>query len=309
MLLLAVLGSTDLELFDMSGINLEFIVNPGDLYGMTMDAQGHIYATVLLSPQIHVFSSEGKALPPIGSKGQGPGEFLYPMALDFHQGYLYTIDNGRGLLYKIDPKTGAVEQEWKVAQANALQVRSNDILVAFNSPKNGRMFGLSRLGEQLDFGDFLYEEPCCIKVRGSKTAGLSFDEDGHFWLAYSGEYQLVKFKDRETLRSISYAPGDFVVPTTLGNVSRFDQKAASRHYTSFDKIRGIFLVGDFVALYRSKSLNTGRLDVYDKSGNPIRVGIPLNNVVPFRAGYQQIHAYRIDEGDNIEIIKIIVKTN
>ncbi|MFQ5742675.1 MAG: 6-bladed beta-propeller [Acidobacteriota bacterium] len=63
----------------------------GEIRSVVLDDEGHIYVLDSAFEEIRVFSTDGRFIQSVGGPGQGPGEFVKPMAL--------AVDRGRNLLY------------------------------------------------------------------------------------------------------------------------------------------------------------------------------------------------------------------
>ena len=83
-------------------LSLEFVKTIGELEtedenlafhmpsDIIIDSKGFIYILDSGNHRIQKFDSDGKYITTIGNKGQGPGEFYYPLSIDIDpKGYLY----------------------------------------------------------------------------------------------------------------------------------------------------------------------------------------------------------------------------
>jgi len=95
---------------------LEYLKNIGDIESedenvlfympsdIAFDSKGNIYVLDSGNHRIQKFSHEGKYITTIGNKGQGPGEFIYPLSLDIDaHGYLYISDSNNKRIQVLEP--------------------------------------------------------------------------------------------------------------------------------------------------------------------------------------------------------------
>jgi len=95
---------------------LEYLKNIGDIESedenvlfympsdIVFDSEGNIYVLDSGNHRIQKFSHEGKYITTIGNKGQGPGEFIYPLSLDIDSnGYLYVSDSNNKRIQVLEP--------------------------------------------------------------------------------------------------------------------------------------------------------------------------------------------------------------
>ena len=97
-------------------LTLEFVRTIGDIESndenvlfympsdIAFDSQGNIYVLDSGNHRIQKFSPDGQYMASIGSKGQGPGEFQYPLSLDIDsEGYMYISDQGNQRIQILKP--------------------------------------------------------------------------------------------------------------------------------------------------------------------------------------------------------------
>jgi hypothetical protein len=79
----------------------------GELSGIALDSGGNVYVSDFSAIKVWVFDRNGRSLPGIGRKGQGPGEFEAPTGLGIGpDGRLYVRDLVRVSRFAPDPATG-----------------------------------------------------------------------------------------------------------------------------------------------------------------------------------------------------------
>jgi hypothetical protein len=292
--------------------SLDFHINPADLITVLV-TEDRIFATALLDAQIYVFDRKGKALPVIGVKGQGPGELLYPGALAYDAPFLYASDSGKQKIIRIDPTTGKVVAEWPSKKANKLIVKgdkaylSYTMLHNFGEAQGNAIMASAFLREEIEPEHFYFSDPCCLKISGTKYAGILLDSKDHFWAAYTGDYRLEKYApDGRLIKRITREPPDFASPEGSPG-ERFNRGARSAHFMSFDKVKGLFEVDGMVVLHRFKVMDDARLDLYDLEGTPIQLGLDISGVVSANTLDGELYGYRRAPDDSkydMEIVKI-----
>lgn len=95
---------------------LEYLKNIGDIESedenvlfympsdIAFDSKDNIYVLDSGNHRIQKFSHEAKYITTIGNKGQGPGEFIYPLSLDIDShGYLYVSDSNNKRIQVLEP--------------------------------------------------------------------------------------------------------------------------------------------------------------------------------------------------------------
>lgn len=97
-------------------VSLKFIRTIGDIESeddnvlfympsdIAFDSQGNIYVLDSGNHRIQKFSPDGQFIASIGNKGQGPGEFQFPVSLDIDaEGYMYIADQGNQRIQILKP--------------------------------------------------------------------------------------------------------------------------------------------------------------------------------------------------------------
>lgn len=78
----------------------------GIVGGIAVDAAGNAYVSDFSMSNIRVFGSNGQMFPPIGRKGQGPGEFISPTGMGVGgDGFLYVRDQSRYTRFRANEST------------------------------------------------------------------------------------------------------------------------------------------------------------------------------------------------------------
>lgn len=81
----------NLKTFDVTGIAEE--LQPTIPRSFDFDKQGRLYVLARDTHRIYIWNTDGKLHKVFGSKGNGPGEFRYPMRLAIHQEMIWVVDN------------------------------------------------------------------------------------------------------------------------------------------------------------------------------------------------------------------------
>ncbi len=245
---------------------LEFHGNPAQIFSAAIGA-GSVYLASPVQGAVLRFDDHGKALPPIGRKGQGPGEFNWPSLVYFEAPFLYVCDNNQEKIYRVDPINGRFLKQWSIKGTTAMAIKGDALFAAFVDPQKERVFGIASLKDDLKFQRLLGDAPCCLAVSGSHKAAVLRVSDGTYWTAFTGEYKLQHYSSNgDLIKSITRAPLDYVVPSQKKDVSRYDTTALSENVRSFDKMNGLFEYGELILLYRFKTRSNSAIDVYTKSG-------------------------------------------
>lgn len=309
LLLLLMLDTTSIKSPQVKSLcHLEIQVNPSDIVALVMSDK-RIYMTVLLEGRVFVFDHDGKRQPDIGQKGQGPAEFMYPMAMALNHDGLYVLDNGKSRLILVDPSSGSFLKTLAMERANKLLIHDGFLYAAFNNAlsRTQGIFGKAPLQEPITFQRPFFSDPCCLKVKGSKIGGMTLDRNGHFWCAYSGSYRLEKYdRDDQLLKIVSDTPNDYVVPS-VSKTSRFNRNAMKQHFRSFDKIGGLFNLDDMIVVYRYKSLDSARLDFYDLDGQAIALGVDISGLAIAGVHHNSLYGYRSLEESleaDVELVRL-----
>lgn len=235
----------------------------------------------------------GKALTTLGSKGEGPGEFNWPEHIVYDAPHLYVFDGAREKLYRMNPDTGIITKTWSVSNMCVFDVKGDDLAAAFMLPRESNIYGtLSLQNKNPHFDKTFGSPPCCLQVNGSKRAAVHIDEQGHFWMAYSGQFKIEHYsKSGRLIRRITDELPDYKVPSQAKKVSRFDRRGISANVISFDKITGLFEVNDTMVLYRFKRLADAYYDVFSKDGK--RQGsFRSENLKPVGVHKQSLYAFK-----------------
>lgn len=146
---------------DSDDENLAFD-SPADL---AVDAAGNIYIADSRNQRVQVFDPEARYLRTIGRKGQGPGEFMATLSIDFDgEGRLHVLDNRQRRIQVFTPK-GEVLKTISVSNLDIYEMRilcSGKMAVKRNrrGPKLVTLLGpdlapLQEFGEPFDFGEEL----------------------------------------------------------------------------------------------------------------------------------------------------------
>ena len=231
------------------------------LTSVAVDEKGFIYLTDSMDYSIKKFDQKGMLIKKTGRKGQGPGEFLFPVIIEYCNGTVYIVDQNRPGIQVFDDN---------------LNYKTH---VSFNAPifdlevlNNGRIFVLSPL---------LSELPPILQINGNKSAILDslmenpregywksngkfeIDSQGNIFFVASFEDNIAKFdKERKLIWKKTLLGGRMVK-------QKYSQAAKLTIPTemiykdiAFDKFGNIYILGGHVAEHRSR-------DVYvlDNNGN------------------------------------------
>ena len=101
-------GSNEIVRIDVNGIIRERLRGPMNgfdrPYDLVRGPEGNLYLSEYRGNRVSVLSPDGAWQFYIGSKGQGPGEFVGPQNLTVdEEGYLYVVDYGNRRISKFDP--------------------------------------------------------------------------------------------------------------------------------------------------------------------------------------------------------------
>ncbi len=245
---------------------LEFQGNPAVILSTAL-GDGSVFLAHPTQGTVLRYDDHGKALPPIGKKGQGPGEFNWPCLLFYQTPYLYVCDTNQQKLYRIDPSTGKFLKHWSLAGANALSIKGDELFTCFVDPLKEQVLGIADLTGELRFRRLLGDSPCCLDVSGSHKGAVMHASDGTLWGAFTGEYNIQHFSsDGKLLNKITRAPLGYVKPSQKKGISRYDTSALSENVRSFDKFDGIYELSEHILIYRFKTSSSSSLDIYTKHG-------------------------------------------
>jgi DNA-binding beta-propeller fold protein YncE len=207
---------------DTADENLAFN-SPRDI---VLDAAGSMYILDSGNQRIQKFGPEGKYLATIGRKGQGPGEFAFPMSLDIDaKGFLFVLDNDQKRIQVFAPESGYSRNipTTKLSLERLLSLKRGSFLAARRAtfglpgePKDKKapklleildpgMNIIREFGEPLDYGDAM-----------TNTVGNSFrftaDGDDNVLLAFVYQNRIEKYSpDGQLLwradRELNYPTG------------------------------------------------------------------------------------------------------
>lgn len=197
---------------------LEFVLQIGELepedenymfdqpLSVTEDHMGN---TFILDPEegcIKKFSSSGEYLMRFGRKGQGPGEFQYPMQIDCRSGQLLvTLMAAQFHIFNLD---GEYIKKFGLPQYQGIGMKLMDFdkVVGYslgfrhdNSKENTILKIFDTAGNiKHEFGEpFLMDN-----ARGSWTAnftGIMVDDDNNIYLAFNRQNRIEKYSDNGAL--------------------------------------------------------------------------------------------------------------
>ena len=146
-------GSNEIIRIDVNGLIRERRRGPligfDRPYDIVQGPEGRLYLSEFRGGRVSVLSSSGDWQYYIGSRGQGPGQFVGPqnLAVD-EEGYLYVVDFGNRRISKFDP-SGVFILSFGTR---------TDIFPGFRSPtgiaaRNGRIFVADNLARQIHIFD------------------------------------------------------------------------------------------------------------------------------------------------------------
>lgn len=119
--------------------------------GLTTDPENNIYITDLKDYSVKKYNSEGKFLKKAGRKGQGPGEFLTPGPIDFHDGFLYIGQIQHPGIQIFDTDLNYIKS-----------IPINQPLISFQAVGNDQIAGSIFLGNKIQLYDFDGKEAMAI---------------------------------------------------------------------------------------------------------------------------------------------------
>jgi hypothetical protein len=258
---------------------LEFQGSPGHILSVAY-GEGRTFLACPIQGTVLQYDEHGKALQTIGKKGQGPGEFNWPCLVFYQAPHLYVCDTNQQKIYRIEPSTGKFLKYWSLKGAAAISIKRNELLTAFVDPLKDKVLGIADLKEDLSFRRLLGDSPCCLDVSGSHKGAVLHASDGTLWAAFSGDYKIYHFDSAgQVLARITKAPLEYVTPSQKKGISRYDTSALSENVRSFDKMDGLFELGEYILLYRYKTLSNSTVDLYSKKGKYLS-SLKVDNLAP-----------------------------
>lgn len=197
---------------------------------IAMDDKGNLYAADSKENNIKKFDRSGTFLGTIGRAGQGPGEFNYPIEIEFSKGRLYvrelfnsriSILDGKGVYLnsvRIDRQAG---QWWNMSALPDGRFVVQREVTNFQDPNAAQEVFIDLFSSELEFMKTLYRhvvrrnkyisEPVRTNVPIPFAAQVHYDitPDGKALIAHSGEYEIeVHDPDKGKVTSFtqSYTP-------------------------------------------------------------------------------------------------------
>jgi len=209
---------------------------PSDI---ALDSQGYMYILDSGNHRIQKFTPDGQYITTIGNKGQGPGEFVYPLSLDVDsRGYLHISDPGNQRVQVLKPdgkdyKTISFAKD----PAGILRVSGSGLMImgrgagffSFSLPSFEEKKELPKIirvlnsdgdverdfGDQRDYKDFLIN-------RVGNRFHFTIDKDKNTYVAFDYQNRIEKYSpDGKTLwksdRELNYSTDP---PKTKSNIKR-----------------------------------------------------------------------------------------
>ncbi|MCP4726373.1 MAG: 6-bladed beta-propeller [bacterium] len=294
---------------DESKIELEFVQKIGKLEGeddnyqfycpinVVKDSKGNIYILELGGCRIQKFDSTGKYLLTIGSKGQGPGEFLGTLKFDIDDNdNIYLCDSQNWRLQIFSPE-GKYEESyrWDRVPISFRVLNQNTIVAQFLGNKkiksnyeidpeaelidfiNKKGDILKSTGSLLVFGDIEY-------IVGNETL-LDIDRLGNIYLTFRRKNRIEKYTKEGDLifkmdRELSYEVNETIKTQTIPGTN---MQITGPSFTSVSEGLGIDHKGRIwvAAFKKQKDGNEGEsikqimnLEIYNSEG------LLLGNISP-----------------------------
>lgn len=191
--------------------------------GVTTDAEGAIYVTDAMDYSLKKFDAGGNLLKTAGRRGDGPGEFSAPRAVDSSGHYVFVSEEARPFLTVFDKDLKYVTRMRLPGPVGDLKVLSDDrVAVVAITVENRNMVCfcdlkgrvLQKINYSGEKGSFIWD-----------MASLEVDAEGNIYLAYTFVDRLLKLSPEgkrlwsRKLLSIKRIEkkkvGSFVVPTEV----------------------------------------------------------------------------------------------
>ncbi|MFX0138868.1 MAG: SUMF1/EgtB/PvdO family nonheme iron enzyme [Candidatus Hodarchaeota archaeon] len=206
----------EMTIGDQENDNNYLLVNPIDL---ALDENENIYICDSDNHCIKVFDANGKYIRTIGRKGQGPGEFLYPLRIEIGPlQELYVLD-------VINQRVTILDLEGKYLSTIKLDLAVFDMKVG----PGGEIYFAAKMSDGLtpdhviyhynNQGQFIksFGEPIAIAVpsfqKESYDVHLAFDQQGNLMCAYSFPYEIRFYTlDGDLIKVIQRKSPEFIKP-------------------------------------------------------------------------------------------------
>ncbi len=227
------------------------------------------------------YDGEGKFLKAIGGKGQGPGEFVRPLAFWVDDENLLVGDPQGRKLHVFDGERKFV-RFFKIRDCRRVRRIDEKRIVlgaAIREDKNrGACLHLFDMEKGETVRSFFSVAENCLKNRMIGD-GVYFDVDGEndIYGVQEMEYRICKFSAGGKLLKAFGKPGPgYVAPPGNAFGDFLDRGKLTAWIKSWTHILGLFVVGDFVVVQMvnfGKGHDSYLLDIYSLAGKPVVVGI------------------------------------
>lgn len=264
----------------------EILEKPTDI---AIDNQENIFITDYGAGDVKIYDKNGKLKKVFGRRGEGPGEFLRPFTIDFHQNKFCMVDTGRFHIYLYDNEFNKITDFFYIVGRAPLVLTDDSIVTGdYFKSEDGKEY----VGIIFDFSGKIKE--LLIPIPWPKgdfwhRVGLEgfvdIDKNKNIYYSLKREIKIYKFDNSgRRLKVFGKIPSYYKPPKLTKKFKEwlFQRKKDSweEWYYSYSWVSGFFVlknfIGNIIRNYNKKSNKSNCwLQFYDLEGNLVEEGIRL----------------------------------
>lgn len=249
----------------------------GSIYNCVID-NNFFYIVDSRSSNIKIYDLDGKLVKVLGNKGNGPGEFQLPKAIDIDDKYIYVTDVKSRKLNIFDKKTLKFKKSFYIVDGRTIKVIGDKILLSYLDVSNNTSLHFYNIEGKLLNESISIPKITLDNKMFSDLTSFDVDKQNNIYFVHEMKYEILKGKDNKFKSFITREEDKIYLPPPKKPFKDFFEKdKASKWLNSWSHVLKL-IVSDKNDKLMVEFTNDDNifLDIYNLNGKLLYKNIKTN---------------------------------